>query len=88
MRRPSRFEVRGALLRPPVAERGESSAIAPTPGDPIRELLLSLRGQQVVLQVGPLRQEGRLLSVDPLILVGPQGRAIMIRLESVAAVEF
>lgn len=71
-------------MRPPLSP-AEAGGFGP---DPVRELLQTLRGREVVLQVGTLLHRGRILSTDPLMLVDPEGRATLIRLEAVQAVEF
>ncbi len=52
------------------------------------ELLHGLRGREVRLLVGRVQVAGRLLSVDPLLVVDLNGRATLVRLERIRSVEF
>ncbi len=52
------------------------------------ELLHGLRGREVRLLVGRVQVAGRLLSVDPLLVVDLSGRATLVRLERIRSVEF
>jgi hypothetical protein len=56
--------------------------------DPVRQLLEDLRGHVAVLQVGEVFRKGRILSTNPLVLVDEDGKATLIRVEAVTAVEF
>lgn len=98
MKRPSCFSARGLIVAGPVSPGAPPApsppAPVPPPGrepfglDPVKELLRSLRGHKVVLQVGEVSRKGKLISVDPLILAGSDGKAVLIRAEAVKAVEF
>jgi len=52
------------------------------------ELLHGLRGREIIVQVESVRIAGRLITVDPVVMVGAGGRAAMIRMEAIRAVEF
>lgn len=55
---------------------------------PLLPILEGLRGRQVTLQVRDRLLSGRLISLDPLTLVGEQGGVTVTLLKEVAAVEY
>lgn len=59
-----------------------------SPGDPLLELLAQLTGREVVLQVGSLRQKGRVVEVDRLLMLESGGRVCHIRPEAIISVDF
>lgn len=65
-----------------------AAALAEPRPDPISALLRDLRGREVALQLGGTRLVGRLVTLDPVIIVGPTGRATLVRSEAIMAVEF
>lgn len=78
-------------LGPPgqVSPAGEELAADPQAlSDPLLSLLSSLRGRQITLQVGERLVTGKLVTTDPLILVGPAGEATMVVPGVVKSVQF
>jgi len=67
--------------------RGDAAQPRPT-RDPIRDLLRSLRGRQVTLQVGERLVTGKLITTDPIIIVGPVGEATMVAPGVLKSVQF
>lgn len=52
------------------------------------ELLKSLLGKEVLIQAGSLVRKGKLISVDPVLLVSPEGKVCFLRLDAIQAVDF
>lgn len=84
------FWVQGLPLLPPrtpgvdrVTPVGQGAGMSD-----IRQLLRRLRGREVTLQVGELLRTGRLITVDPVILVGAAGIATMVRYDAILAVDY
>lgn len=67
-------------LCPPAAARHSTGQLL--------DVLKGLIGQQVSLQVGNLVHKGKLVSVDPLILLSGDQKACFIRSEAILAIEF
>lgn len=76
----------------PAAVPGPVPDPAPAPDpvapNPFRDLLRSLRGRQVGLLLGGREVEGRLVIADPVVLVGPQGEARLVRPEHIQSVRY
>lgn len=86
----SRFQ-----FRTPVTARGSPSPTArPASGaaagsvHPLTFLLRDLRGRTVTLLVGGQLITGRIVTFDPLILVGPSGEAFAVAADQVQQVQF
>ncbi|MGE5673482.1 MAG: hypothetical protein ACM3XM_06295 [Mycobacterium leprae] len=60
----------------------------PTTEDPILALLTSLRGRQVTLGVGQHLLTGKLVTADPVTLVGPNGEVTIVAPGQVISIQF
>lgn len=78
----ARFSRTGLPVTP---RQGRTPAERP---DPLDSLLADLRGHQVTLLVGGRLLAGKLVSVDPVILVDGDGRATAVRRSAILAVRF
>lgn len=86
---PGSFSFRGLKVAPPGPAPADPGVQRPGPAqDPIRELLRSLRGREVLLQVGDRLIAGKLVTCDPVLLVDGEGRSTLVRLEAIQAVTF
>jgi len=72
----------------PACGRGQGTGQPPYGSDPLADLLRSLRGHQVTLQVGERLVTGKLITADPIIIVGPAGEATMVAPDAVKSVQF
>lgn len=74
------------------SHRSGSAGTAPVgtlpPDHPLSDLLTRLRGQQITVFEGGRFVAGRLLSLDPVTLVGPAGEAVVLLPEQIQSVEF
>lgn len=100
VKRPICFSSRDALL-PQAVVRGVGvdpcppAPIAPTRPIPssrgtrqLVELLRSLVGRELLIQVDSLVHKGKLISVDPVLVVSGDGKVCFIQLEAIKAVDF
>lgn len=69
--------------------------VAPTRPCPSRrgirqlvELLKTLVGKELLIQVDSLVHKGKLISVDPVLVVSGDGKVCFIQLEAIKAVDF
>jgi len=99
VKRPGSFAFSGVPVAPWKPQQAMAEAAQPrslggpaagrsNPQDPIRELLQSLRGREVVLQVGDRLVVGKLITHDPVLLVDQEGRSTLVRFEAIQAVTF
>lgn len=104
MKRPSCFSARDTMQpqvspRGLAQDPCPPAAVLPLVPAPVRpgggrfagqllDLLKSLIGKEVLLQVGSLVHKGRLISVDPIILISPEGKSCFVRPDAILAVDF